>query len=128
MAFISDDDDNSIVEQQQNPSPLEDDTPDYAMPITCFQDGLMTYYHLFDTVNENDRFNIGQMLWHMSLDLELFTDDYPEAEALTEQIQEDLTELDAADPKKDLTYQSLFSDIFVQLGRIRGVLGFYDVE
>ena len=49
--------------------------------FNCFQNGVMTYFHLFTTVSENDRYNIGSMCFRLSYSTAIAEalEEYPEA-------------------------------------------------
>lgn len=98
-------------------------TPELQRILMSFQNGLMTYYHLYDTVNNNDRFNIGWMIHEIGIWLEESLKDYPEALELCKEMEESLFDLDSYD-HESIDYQTVFADAFNSIGRIRAITGF----
>lgn len=96
--------------------------------ITNFQDGAMTYFHLFDRVTRNDRFHIGNLLFDICIVLENQLADNEEAIALIDDIQDNLCNLDCCDPDKipgDCEQQDFFKEIFDDVARLKVML---DIE
>lgn len=90
--------------------------------FNCFQNGVMTYFHLFTTVSENDRYNIGSMCFRLSYSTAIAEalEEYPEAIKLMDIIEDELCELDTCEPNEG-EYQDHFMVIFDAIGQIRHI-------
>ena len=110
---------NEVVEESKT-SRLENQ-------LQTFQGGMMTYYHIFDNVNKNDRFNISSLLSELGAAMESSLVQHPEAHKLLEDIEETLCELDSMDPSENCEYAICFAEIFNSIGIIRKITGYSEV-
>lgn len=110
---------NEVVEESKT-SRLENQ-------LRTFQDGMMTYYHIFDNVNKNDRFNISCLLSELGAAMESSLVQHPDAHKLLEDIEETLCELDSMDPSENCEYAICFAEIFNSIGIIRKITGYTEV-
>lgn len=110
---------NEVVEESKT-SRLEDQ-------LQTFQNGMMTYYHIFDNVNTNDRFNIGDLLFELGVAMKSSLVQHPDAHKLLEDIEEILCELDSMDPSENCEYATCFAEIFNSIGIIRKITGYTEV-
>lgn len=98
---------------------------DLERQMWALQNGLMTYYRLFDTVNRPDRFHIGEMAFELSNVLQAsLEEEYPEAAQLMNEVSELLCELDSCKPHEipgDCEQHDTFLIIFDLISRIKAI-------
>lgn len=96
---------------------------DLVRQMSSLQNGVMTYYRLFITLNRNDRDHFGTVLFELC---EVFCDaleaDYPEQSAKMKEVANLLCDLDSCDPREapgDCEYQDTFLAIFDTISEIK---------
>jgi len=101
---------------------------DVARLILSLQDGAMTYFHLFDKVTRNDRFQIGNLLFNICMVVETQLADNEEAMSIMDSVEDALCHLDSCDPTAipgDMDQQDYFKDVFDNIAVLKVVL---DIE
>lgn len=96
---------------------------DLIRQMSAFQNGIMTYYRLFTTLERNDRFHFGEVLSELcDVICGALATDYPDQSEKMNAVAESLCELDACDPHKipgDCEYHDTFLSIFDAIGEIK---------
>ena len=103
----------------------KEDKSVYIGQLCALQTGVMSYYHLFETVGRADRFAIGKLVYEMaSLLPDYFEEDSDEYNLLNG-LFGPLCDLDSCDPHSvpgDCEYQDYFIKIFDILGHLKQLI------
>lgn len=96
---------------------------DLTRQMSSFQNGVMTYYRLFITLERNDRNHIGTALFELcNVICEALETDYPDQSARMNYVSELLCDLDFCDPREvpgDCEYQDTFLSIFDAISEVK---------
>lgn len=96
---------------------------DLIRHMSAFQNGVMTYYRLFTTLERNDRFHFGEVLSELcGVIIDALESDYPDQADEMNVVAESLCELDACDPHEipgDCEYHDYFLSILDAISEIK---------
>lgn len=96
---------------------------DLIRQMCAFQNGVMTYYRLFTTLDRNDRFYFGSVLFELcGVIVDALKTDYPDQAKQMYVVEVSLCELDAFDPHEipgDCEYHDKFLSIFDTISEIK---------
>lgn len=96
---------------------------DLIRQMCAFQNGVMTYYRLFTTLDRNDRLYFGSVLFELCGVIgAALKADYPDQAEQMNVVAESLCELDACDPHDipgDCEYHDVFRSIFDAISEIK---------
>jgi len=106
---------------------MEKNSYDLIRQMSSFQNGVMTYYRLFRTLDRNDRFHFGEVLSELSSVIhDNLTSDYPDQAEKMDEVSESLCYLDACNPHEipgDVEFHDIFLSIFDAIGEIKAGAG-----
>lgn len=96
---------------------------DLIRQMCALQNGVMTYYRLFTTLDRNDRIYFGSVLFELCVVIgAAIKADYPDQAGQMIVVEDSLCDLDACDPHEipgDCEYHDKFLSIFDAIGEIK---------
>lgn len=96
---------------------------DLIRQMCAFQNGVMTYYRLFTTLDRNDRLYFGSVLFELCVVIGAALEaDYPDQAGQMIVVEDSLCELDICDPHEipgDCEYHDKFLSIFDTISEIK---------